>query len=394
MKRHVQQTGLRKWYGDDLIELQNEPLKALEGFLKAYSSCVLSGCEVIDNTIKPGLILFVWEEQNTRHSKIVEFEGAQNITSFPQYLYLSQEIINREYQDGHVKPVAIRYYAEITNNIPAFPFVRIFNTGPEQTFRDVLQTPNYRFVTDLEKSNWNQKPYLGETENSAYRGDRGRIAYEHSQMTNIHVTSEEKSAWNNKISHELATDVNQFLVSSGIGQFVSKTISQVQSILGLGNAAYKNVGTGSNDVSSGNHTHTQSQSHNNADTDTSTTALHHTLGTGQYQAAPGNHSHRELTKSFQTLSYASTINWNINNGYNAKVTLTGNASLNILNIQNGDCGNIIVIQDSIGGRQLSLPSNSKKIDGWSFRTDPNSINILSFIFDGIYYYWTIGNKYN
>jgi aspartyl/asparaginyl-tRNA synthetase len=34
MKRHVQETGIRKWFDDDLIELQNQPLKAIEEFFK------------------------------------------------------------------------------------------------------------------------------------------------------------------------------------------------------------------------------------------------------------------------------------------------------------------------------------------------------------------------
>lgn len=39
---------------------------------------------------------------------------------------------------------------------------------------------------------------LGETASSAYRGDRGKIAYDHSQNGDVHVTSAQKTAWDGK----------------------------------------------------------------------------------------------------------------------------------------------------------------------------------------------------
>lgn len=39
---------------------------------------------------------------------------------------------------------------------------------------------------------------LGETSSTAYRGDRGKIAYNHSQNSTVHVTADDKSTWNGK----------------------------------------------------------------------------------------------------------------------------------------------------------------------------------------------------
>lgn len=39
---------------------------------------------------------------------------------------------------------------------------------------------------------------LGETSSTAYRGDRGKIAYDHSQNGTVHVTAEQKAAWDAK----------------------------------------------------------------------------------------------------------------------------------------------------------------------------------------------------
>lgn len=54
-----------------------------------------------------------------------------------------------------------------------------------------------------------------------------------------------------KINKSLATAANLFLVSSGIGEFVVKTVEDVKALLGLGSAAYKDVGTAAGTVMAG-----------------------------------------------------------------------------------------------------------------------------------------------
>ncbi len=55
-----------------------------------------------------------------------------------------------------------------------------------------------------------------------------------------------------RILHSLATAENDMLVASGAGAFVKKTLAEVKTILGLGSAAYLDVGTASGDVAAGN----------------------------------------------------------------------------------------------------------------------------------------------
>lgn len=61
-------------------------------------------------------------------------------------------------------------------------------------------------------------------------------------------TTEHKNALQNlsqgSISKSIFTAANQFLVSSGVGQVVAKTIAEIKSLLGLGSAAYKDTGSG------------------------------------------------------------------------------------------------------------------------------------------------------
>lgn len=59
---------------------------------------------------------------------------------------------------------------------------------------DLAQDATHRTVTDAEKATWNAGSglALGETSTTAYRGDRGKAAYDHSQVTgNPHGTTKE-----------------------------------------------------------------------------------------------------------------------------------------------------------------------------------------------------------
>ena len=53
-----------------------------------------------------------------------------------------------------------------------------------------------------------------------------------------------------------------------------------------------------------------------------------------------------------------TITWDIQKGYNAHVTLKGNRTLVITNLTPGDYGTIVVSQDIVGARTLTVPAGS------------------------------------
>lgn len=104
---------------------------------------------------------------------------------------------------------------------------------------------------------------------------------------------------------------------------------------------------------------------------------------------------------FQELQDSNTIMWGLNLGTNAFVTIGGNRTLNITGQTNGVTGTIVVKQDSSGGRTLSLTSSTytnKIINGGGgyllLTSEPNSIDILSFIYKDSVFYWNIGFNYN
>jgi len=99
------------------------------------------------------------------------------------------------------------------------------------------------------------------------------------------------------------------------------------------------------------------------------------------------------TKTFQTLTISASTTWNMNTSYNAKLTLTQDTSLVITNVVNGDSGTLIITQDNIGSRKLGLPTGSYKNNAWILSDASSSKDIISFLYDGVNYYWNKGGPY-
>lgn len=102
-------------------------------------------------------------------------------------------------------------------------------------------------------------------------------------------------------------------------------------------------------------------------------------------------------KAYQTLTSASSITMNTNNGINAVVTLTSNTTLTLSNLTNGDEGNIIVKQDATGGRTITISPTPKVINGANgiivTTAAANSIDVISYTYDGTNLYITYGINY-
>ena len=156
MKRHVQIPGVRQWAGEDLVELQSEPLKAIDLFFSQYEPCIIQGCQTTDNgnntyTIAPGLLSLVGVDINgSRTFKVVPFAGIAEV-SLPVYFSLGYSVIERSYLDGHVKPVAYNYRAEISTVEPEGEFLELSESSNIR-FVDVIQCDSvHRFFTDTER---------------------------------------------------------------------------------------------------------------------------------------------------------------------------------------------------------------------------------------------------
>lgn len=156
MKRHIQQPGIRQWAGEDLLELQSEPLKALDGFFEEYGTCVIKGCHLTDNgdetyNLSPGLVALSGADNNGNATfKVVPFSGIEAMP-LPVYLTLTYSVVERPYIDGRVKPIAYDYRAAVSAVKPESENYLELSADSIPRFVDVIQNAEHRFFTDAER---------------------------------------------------------------------------------------------------------------------------------------------------------------------------------------------------------------------------------------------------
>jgi len=116
MKRQIQKPGVRKWYGDDFLKLQNEIYRAVENaIIGSVDNIILAG---INHTLVAGH--HSWSEGYCKISgKICHFPG-MSTTVDTIYLSLTiTEIDNRDYGDGISKPTADDYKVHLSTTLPS-----------------------------------------------------------------------------------------------------------------------------------------------------------------------------------------------------------------------------------------------------------------------------------
>ena len=149
MKRQVQSPGVRKWFGDDWLNIQDELMAVLEGFFGGYNQqFILSGCEVSGNDISAGIVGLI--DGSGFH--LCRFAGVQE-TAWPVYFNPEKVIENRVYLDLQVKPVA-ETWKVASGNVDGGGYFEFKKDGTSARFTDAIQTANRRFVTDAEKADY------------------------------------------------------------------------------------------------------------------------------------------------------------------------------------------------------------------------------------------------
>jgi hypothetical protein len=149
MKELIQQTGVRKWFGDEWITLQTELMAILEGHFGQFNQqFILSGCVVNGTTVSAGIICL--KSGNTY--KLYRFAGATGVT-FPVYFTTEAVEDTRLYMDGNVKPVAVDNNAILTS-VFATNLLELKADGSTARFTDAIQDNAHRFCTDTEKASY------------------------------------------------------------------------------------------------------------------------------------------------------------------------------------------------------------------------------------------------
>lgn len=222
MKRQVQETGIRPWYGGDWVSLQEELFKVIDGHFEQYGNMIIKGCEVVNAgaDINPGIVgLWGKDSLNNDIYKIAVFEGLQAAASWPVYLVLEKEEEKRLYDVGTQKNVAITYKATPQYALPTGEYLIINQSGANQTYRDAIQSSSYRFVTDAEKSTWNAKASTAVATTSA----NGLMSA--SDKTKLNGVAENANNYTHPISHPasmISEDAShRFVTDSQIAGFWS-----------------------------------------------------------------------------------------------------------------------------------------------------------------------------
>jgi hypothetical protein len=132
-----------------------------------------------------------------------------------------------------------------------------------------------------------------------------------------------------RILHSLSTAENDVLVGSGSNSFIKKTLTEFKTILGLGDAAYKNTGTSSGTLAAGDDSRLS-----NSREPTSHNSTHFPTGSDPITitdigAAPTSHNHAEsdITNLTTDLSNKSDINHNHSGIY--EPVITKNSAFNV-----------------------------------------------------------------
>lgn len=131
MKRHVQYPGVRKWSGNDLLELQSEGLSVADEFFSQYGDCIICGCQVSDGGITAGLASI--------DGMVLPLAAVDTVEVFPVYLVKAEEHFQREYADDVVRDIAVRCYAKAVQTRPESGGYIEITEGGADTFFDRLQ---------------------------------------------------------------------------------------------------------------------------------------------------------------------------------------------------------------------------------------------------------------
>ena len=119
----------------------------------------------------------------------------------------------------------------------------------------------------------------------------------------------------------------------------------------------------------------------------------------------GTWSKSNQLDSFYVEPSSTSIVWDLSgNSSNYNTILTGDTTLDLINVRNGDYGTMVVIQDGVGGHNLTLGTlNGSVISHLVVNGGSGSItlssaastkDIISFMYDGTDIFWSVGLNFN
>lgn len=102
---------------------------------------------------------------------------------------------------------------------------------------------------------------------------------------------------------------------------------------------------------------------------------------------------------YEDVGSVNAITWDVSGtSTNYEAILTGNTTLNLTNVRNGDYGTLIVTQDGVGSHTLTFGAGAHRVVNGgggapTLTATAGATDILSFTYNGTRFYWTVGNDY-
>lgn len=124
-------------------------------------------------------------------------------------------------------------------------------------------------------------------------------------------------------------------------------------------------------------------------------------GNASWQASSGG---GVTIDPYEDVGNVNSITWDVSGtSTNYEATLTGNTTLDLTNVRNGDYGTIIIKQDGVGSRTITLGNvnggavTHRVANGGGgsiiLTSNASATDILTFTYNGSIMYWTVGNDY-
>lgn len=174
---------------DDLDTIE-EDLAGLEAG-KAASDHIHTGYAAVDHTHTPAAIGAAPNDHTHNYAAASHSHAQTDITGLAGSLGSKADLV-----DGKVPESQLPSYVDDVveyANLSAFPTAG--ESGKVYVALDTNKTYRWSGSSYVEIS---ASLALGETSATAYRGDRGKTAYDHSQNGDVHVTAAQKTAWDSK----------------------------------------------------------------------------------------------------------------------------------------------------------------------------------------------------
>lgn len=128
MKEQVQETGAKRWFGDDFLMIQNEMLETMAALLSPFGSFILKGCQItiVSSTrrrLNSGYAALPMLGGGYKVCRVEQSEW--DLNQFPVYLVVKEKTSSqapeyaRPYKDSVVREVIVEYYAVAQSSQPS-----------------------------------------------------------------------------------------------------------------------------------------------------------------------------------------------------------------------------------------------------------------------------------